>query len=167
MGRPEGTTALTVKQTRFCEAFIELGGATAAYRVAFNTQKMKAETIHQRAYELLRRSKIGAMVEKLREEHAKKHEITVDSLCAELDEMLAIARAEKQASAGIAAILGKAKICGLLVEKVESKVQSFVVETPAVCETTSQWLRECAEPELARTSSKRAGQLLEFTKKAE
>lgn len=48
---------------------------------------------------------------------AKKVEVTVQTLAAELDEARVMALAEKQSSAAIQATMGKAKLFGLLVEK--------------------------------------------------
>jgi hypothetical protein len=56
-------------------------------------------------------------VTELQERVAKKVDVTIESLAAELDEARAIALAEKQPSAAIAATMGKAKLFGKIVEK--------------------------------------------------
>jgi phage terminase small subunit len=45
--------------------------------------------------------------------------VTVDSLVAELDEMLHLAIECENPSAGVSAVMGKAKLLGLIVDKAE------------------------------------------------
>jgi len=52
-------------------------------------------------------------VAELQSKTAKKVEITVDSLAAELEEARSLALAEKQTSAAVSATMGKAKLFGL------------------------------------------------------
>lgn len=49
---------LTPKQEHFSKAYIETGNASEAYRIAYDTDKMKTETIHRKASELMNRVKI-------------------------------------------------------------------------------------------------------------
>lgn len=56
-------------------------------------------------------------VAELRERGAKKVEVTLESLAAELDEARGIALAEKQSSAAVQATMGKAKLFGLIIDK--------------------------------------------------
>lgn len=107
--------ALTQKQENFCRAFIETGNASEAYRKAFNTSNMKMESVNQKAYELLKRVDITARVDELRAEAAKRNEITVDDLIAELEEARVIAATgeKPQPAAMVSATMGKAKILGM------------------------------------------------------
>jgi hypothetical protein len=52
---------------------------------------------------------------------AVRGEITVASLCAELDEAKGLAAERGQAAAMVAATMGKAKLTGLIVDKHETK----------------------------------------------
>ncbi|KQU96451.1 hypothetical protein [Devosia sp. Root105] len=56
-------------------------------------------------------------VAELQARGAKKVEVTLDTLAAELDEARDVAKGEKQSSAMVQATMGKAKLFGLIVEK--------------------------------------------------
>lgn len=107
--------SLTQKQENFCRAFIETGNASEAYRKAFNTVNMKMASVNQKAWELLQRVDITDRVEGLRSEAAKRNEITVDDLLAELEEARIIASTgeKPQPAAMVSATMGKAKILGM------------------------------------------------------
>lgn len=60
---------------------------------------------------------IRARVEELQGKVAKKVEVTVESLAAELEEARGIAKTEKQTSAMVSATLGKAKLFGMIIDK--------------------------------------------------
>lgn len=57
-------------------------------------------------------------IQKLREDARERNKVTVDSLTAELDEARALALADpKGAAAAVSATMGKAKLHGLLTDK--------------------------------------------------
>lgn len=107
--------SLTLKQEAFCQAYIETGNASEAYRTAYAAEKMKPETINVKASELLANGKITVRVAELRGEIKDRHNVTVDSLIAELEEarQAALAAETPQSSAAVAATMGKAKLVGL------------------------------------------------------
>ncbi|MEG0278047.1 MAG: terminase small subunit [Morganella sp. (in: enterobacteria)] len=108
--------ALTLKQEAFCQAYIEnKGNASEAYRTAYATGKMKAETIHVKASELLNDGKVTVRISELQQEHRNKHDITVSGLLEELEEarQAALTAETPQSSAAVAATMGKARITGL------------------------------------------------------
>ena len=113
---------LTPKQEKFCQVYIETGNASEAYRQSYNTAKMKPETVNRTAKQLLDNRKIAARLDELREEHAKRHEITVDTLVAELEEARKLAFETDKAAAAVSATMGKAKLLGLVIEKQETNV---------------------------------------------
>lgn len=113
---------LTPKQEKFCLVYIETGNASEAYRQSYNTAKMKPETVNRTAKQLLDNRKIAARLDELREEHAKRHEITVDTLVAELEEARKLAFETDKAAAAVSATMGKAKLLGLVVEKQETNI---------------------------------------------
>jgi len=106
---------LTIKQEAFCQAYIETGNASEAYRTAYAADKMKPESINRKAKELLDNGKIAAMVAELQGEIKQRHNVTVDSLLAELEEarQKALNAETPQSSAAVAATMGKAKLVGL------------------------------------------------------
>jgi len=108
-------TSLTLKQEAFCQAYIETGNASEAYRTAYAADKMKSESINRKAKELLDNGKISARVAELRGEIKQRHNVTVDSLLEELEEarQKALTAETPQSSAAVAATMGKAKLVGL------------------------------------------------------
>lgn len=106
---------LTIKQEAFCQAYIETGNASEAYRTAYAADKMKAEAIHVKASELLSNGKISVRVKELQGEIKQRHNVTVDSLITELEEarQKALSAETPQSSAAVAATMGKAKLTGL------------------------------------------------------
>ncbi|EDU9526543.1 terminase small subunit [Salmonella enterica subsp. enterica] len=114
---------LTIKQEAFCQAYIETGNASEAYRTAYAADKMKAEAIHVKASELLSSGKVSVRVKELQGEIKQRHNVTVDSLLAELEEarQKALSAETPQSSAAVAATMGKAKLTGLDKQIVEMR----------------------------------------------
>lgn len=121
--------ALTAKQEAFCLAYMETGNASEAYRRAYDAEKMGAASVHVNASKLLSSAKVALRVEELRSEAVKRNEITVDDLVRELEEArtAALSAQNPQASAAVAATMGKAKLLGYGVEKLE---HSGEIKTP-------------------------------------
>lgn len=117
---------LTPKQEKFCHVYIETSNASEAYRQAYNAENMKPESINVNASKLLADAKVALRVQELREEHRKRHAVTIDSLTQELNEAKSLAYQEKQISAGISAIMGKAKIHGFDKVIAEGEVKHVV-----------------------------------------
>lgn len=107
--------SLTVKQEKFCQAYVETGNASEAYRSAYSADKMKAATVNSKAYELLNNGEITVRVAELQQEHRTRHNITVSDLLRELEETrkAALTAETPQSSAAVAATMGKARITGL------------------------------------------------------
>ena len=110
---------LTPKQEAFVLAYIETGNASEAYRRAYNAENMSEKVIHNKASDLLKRGDIRVRVEALQKHHQQRHAVTVDSLTNELIEDRELAHKNEQASAAIAATMDKAKLHGLLKDKIE------------------------------------------------
>lgn len=112
---------LQPKQEKFCQLYIELGNASEAYRQAYDTSRMKSETVGRKAQELLNHGIITAYIEELRVVHRERHNITVDDLIAELEEARQLAKdpAKPQPAAMVSATMGKAKILGFDKQVVE------------------------------------------------
>lgn len=58
---------LTAKQENFCLAYLETGNASEAYRRAYSAEKMKPETIHKRASELLADGEVSGRIAELQQ----------------------------------------------------------------------------------------------------
>lgn len=106
---------LTQKQEAFCQAYIETGNASEAYRLSYAADKMKPESINRKAKELYDNVKISARIKELQGEIKQRHNVTVDSLLKELEEarQAALTAETVQSSAAVAATMGKAKLTGL------------------------------------------------------
>lgn len=125
---------LTGKQEKFAQAFVETGDASEAYRRAYDTSKMNAASVNRKAHDCKEHVKISARVEQLRAKHIKRHNVTVDSLIAELEEarIAALTAETVQASAATGATMGKAKLLGLDKQLIEvSGQQTVTIQTKA------------------------------------
>tara|TARA_R110000787_G_scaffold74590_1_gene165744 strand:- start:1340 stop:1732 length:393 start_codon:yes stop_codon:yes gene_type:complete len=110
---------LTVKMQNFCYKYVETGNASEAYRQSYNAENMAVETIKSKACILLKKGNVRATVDGLLEEAKKRHEVTQDSITMEYEEARQAALLGNQPSAMVSATTGKAKIHGLLTEKVD------------------------------------------------
>lgn len=106
---------LTPKQDNFCRLYIELGNASEAYRRAYDAEDMSDNVVGVKAHELLNNGKIAVKVKQIRDEHMRRHNLTVGDLLAELEEarQAALGAENPQSSAAVAATMGKAKILGM------------------------------------------------------
>lgn len=115
---------LTIKQEKFCIAYHETGNASEAYRLCYDAKKMKPETINRNAKALLDNNKISTRLKELQKFVIEKHNVTVESILAELEQARVIAltaddNGKAQPSAAVSASMGKAKLAGLLIDKAE------------------------------------------------
>jgi phage terminase small subunit len=67
--------AITLKQEKFCQEYMDTGNMSEAYKRSYNTSKMKPETINRAAFTLFHKSKINARIEQLREKFNKTYDI--------------------------------------------------------------------------------------------
>lgn len=106
---------MTPKQEKFAQLYVELGSGADAYRGAYKADRMKPETVHQRAHDLLQNGKIKVRIETIREAARERNSVTVDSLLNELEEarQIALGAETPQAGAAVGATMGKAKLVGL------------------------------------------------------
>lgn len=112
---------LTPKQEAFALAYVETGNASEAYRRSYNAEKMKPSVIAVKASELLANGNVAVRVAELQAAHVERHEITVDDILRELEEARALAAGgeKPQPAAMVAASMGKAKLLGMLTDKME------------------------------------------------
>ncbi|SUD77896.1 terminase small subunit [Pseudomonas putida] len=103
----------TDKMELFCLAYVETGNASEAYRRSYNTANMADKTAQREGYNLLQNPLVQARIEELRIKVMERHEITVDTLLAELEEARLLGKQTGKASAMVTASMGKAKLLGL------------------------------------------------------
>ena len=113
--------ALTPKQEAFALAYVETGNASEAYRRAYNAAKMKPASVAVNASKLLAEAKVALRVQELQAKAVERHETTVDDILRELEEARALAAGgeKPQPAAMLAASMGKAKLLGMLTDKME------------------------------------------------
>ena len=95
---------------------------------------------------LLKNPIISEIVEaeerKISEHIRTSRRISREQLYDELNDAIAIAKLNGNANAMIAGIMGKAKIAGFLIDRIQAEGEiRYVVRLPALAETTEEWLR--------------------------
>lgn len=114
--------ALTAKQEKFCQGIAKGLTYSDAYRHAYDTGNMKAETINREATELMKAPKIAARIEQLKQRALKRYDLTVDDIISELEEAREIAKETKTSAAMVSASMGKAKLLGLVTDNISAKI---------------------------------------------
>ncbi len=110
---------LTIKQEKFARQYVgpAEGNASEAYRKSYAATNMSAEAIRVEACRLLERPNVSLMVDQLKAEQANQNAITIEEITAGLRRAAESAAAAGHESAATQALLGLAKLGGLLVEK--------------------------------------------------
>lgn len=101
------------RHEKFAQALAKGMNATEAYTSAGYKGDRTA------ASRLSTNVNVAQRVAELQGRAARKAEVTMESLIAELEEARALAMTEKQSSAAVSATMGKAKLTGLIVERRE------------------------------------------------
>ena len=110
----------TPKMEKFCQVYVRTGNQAEAYRQAYDVRPdTKPECIWVNGSRLMAKESIQRRVQQIFERASKKTDITVARLTEELEEARQLAVKTEQASAMTSATMGKAKINGLDVKKVE------------------------------------------------
>lgn len=110
-------------EENFAQSFVETGNASEAYRAAYKADKMSDNAISVEAHRVKERPRVSLRIKELQGEIKQRHNITVDSLLAELEEarQKALSAETPQSSAAVAATMGKAKLTGLDKQIVEMR----------------------------------------------
>ncbi|WP_287139002.1 hypothetical protein [Mesorhizobium sp.] len=99
---------LVAKGTKQPEAFRKSGFTAAT-----------ADNLSKNASRLARRPEVKLRIRELQGKQAERIGVSVDMLVGELDQMIRLAKKVKHPAAGVGAIMGKAKLLGLVVDKAE------------------------------------------------
>jgi phage terminase small subunit len=132
MERPK-KRRFTDKMEAFCLAYIETNNASEAYRRTYNVANMAEKTMQREGWKLFQRPQVQERLAELREVVMDRHNITVDSLLAELEEAREAAIKGAQCSAAVSATMGKAKLLGL-----DKKIVEITGKNGGAIETKSQ-----------------------------
>lgn len=120
---------LTAKQEKFAREVVKCGNQSEAYRKAYNVgKKTKIATVNVKASQLMATDKIRIRVEELQAKANERCIVTVESLTAELEEARAMAVREKLPSAMTGASMGKARLHGLDVRKIDMNVSDNLAD---------------------------------------
>ena len=101
--------------------YVETGNATEAYDHNGNDT-----TACNDAHDVLHREPVTAYVADLQAEHRERHKVTVDGLTWELEKARILAMDARNAAAAVQAIMGKAKLHGLLVDRTQIEERPYV-----------------------------------------
>ncbi len=128
---------LTPKQERFVLEYGRCGGeASKAYRIAYDAQGMKPETVHKRASELLQHGEVAGRLAAIRAKVEAKTNYTVEQHLARLAELSAASAKAGQYGPSVKAEELRGKVSGFYVERVEHSggdtpvVVTFAVDGP-------------------------------------
>jgi len=109
---------LTATQAAFCREYIvDCNGTQAAIRAGFSER-----TAQEQSSQMLALDHIDAEIRRLQEELAAANNVTVATLLIEAEQVRAIAKTAKNESAMVGATTLKARLCGLLVDRIEDMV---------------------------------------------
>jgi phage terminase small subunit len=120
--------ALTAKQEAFCQAIV-LGASQAdAYRKAYDAERMKAETVQNKAHVLMKNGEVRARVEALRAPVIEELQVTLAQHLRDLKEMRDSAKTDAKWGPAIVAEIARGKASGLYVEhlKIDATVKGSV-----------------------------------------
>jgi phage terminase small subunit len=125
----------TDKMEAFCLVYMETNNASEAYRRSYNVTNMAEKTAARESWIVLQKPQVQARIAELREAVMDRHNITVDTLLAELEEARskALSAETPQASAAVSATMGKAKLLGL-----DKKIVEITGKNGGAIETKSR-----------------------------
>lgn len=119
---------LTIKQERFCLAYIETGNASEAYRSAYSAKGMSLKTINEAASRLTSNSKVIARLQELRAPAVKAAQITLEQHLADLRRLRDLAEASEKYGPAVTAEMARGKASGLYVDQIEIGVTGELAE---------------------------------------
>ena len=117
---------LTPKQQGFADDVISGMSQFDAYKNNYSTSGMSEKTIYEEASRLAAHPKISARRFEAQAAAQERNIVTIQSITAELNQARDLADSLQNPAAMTGAIMGKAKVNGLLIDKVDAK-QTFNV----------------------------------------
>src|SRR5262245_27223098 len=140
------------RHERFVLSLLEGQSVTAAYETAGYKPDRK------NAFRLSQKDDIRRRLNYLQVEAAKKSEITIESICAELDQAVEVANANKQSNAMVNAASLRARLAGLLTpttkvevdihdERIRRNLQEAWPSLSAICEVMLKEMFGIVQPD--------------------
>jgi hypothetical protein len=107
---------LTQKQEGFCQLVASGSNYSDAYRGAYDCVRMKDATVNRSAAALAKDHKIATRIAALNSKHQQRHDITVDTITADFQENIQLAKELNKPEAVNSALNGLMKLYGLGIE---------------------------------------------------
>ena len=120
-------TKLTAKQEAFTAGIAAGLTQSDAYREAYDAENMTPKQIWEESSKLAADPKVSQRLFELHELATERTLVTIESVTRELEEARVMADALKNPAAMTGASMGKAKVNGLLIDRVDSKQTINVV----------------------------------------
>ena len=112
-------TDLTPKQEAFCQAIVSGLSQADAYRSAYDAKAMKAAVVQNKASLLMKKGEIRVRIENLRKPVVEKLQYDLSQAMTEAAEAFTMAKKKENGGAMVAAVQLRAKLNGLLTERVQ------------------------------------------------
>lgn len=120
----------TAKQLKFVEGVAQGQSYQAAYRGAYTTAKCRDDEVQRRAWELSRDPVVSAELARMRERAREKVAYGVADAVHEAELVRQMAMEDRQAGAATGAITLKAKLLGLMTDKIEQTTRQAPMTLP-------------------------------------
>jgi phage terminase small subunit len=117
---------LTAKQEKFCQGIVAGLSQADAYRQAYDAGGMKPETVQSKASILMADGKVRARVEELRQPVIDAIQYGLREAMEEAEEAFKVAKDKGNGGAMVAAATLRAKLNGLLKDRVDANVTGSV-----------------------------------------
>jgi phage terminase small subunit len=115
---------LTQKQEGFCQLVASGSNYSDAYRGAYDCVRMKDATVNRSAAALAKDHKIATRIAVLNRKHQQRHDITVDTITADFQENIQLAKELNKPEAVNSSLNGLMKLYGLGVEKHKHEISA-------------------------------------------
>lgn len=119
--RRDPIDGLSKKERDFCDAYIDCGNLTEAYRRSYDVRTVAPDHVRYLARDLFKKSHIRTTVNRLRQEdiakRANSREITLETTVNDLTDAAEFAKACDSPNALVSAIMGRAKVLGHVIDK--------------------------------------------------
>jgi len=111
---------LTPKQEAFALAYVETGNASEAYRRSYDVgETTTPQVVWNEASLLLANREVAVRIMELQSAARERTLVTVESITSELEAIRGKALGADQYAPAVSAVMGKAKVNGLLVDKAD------------------------------------------------
>lgn len=79
--------SLTPKQELFCQKYVLTGNKSEAYRIAYNADNMKDETIHKKASALTSKEEVRGRIQEIQKDLEDRNKLNLDKVIQHISEI--------------------------------------------------------------------------------